>query len=141
MAALHHTAIDMACVIRFTTALFDVTQERPNPINPIAGESLLLWLRERAQPALQVSPPEAEDWGWYAAVDWQARAYLLGASASDDEGAEREWVLQIEKQRSLKEKVMGREKMTADDACAQFFLRLLRAESGFSGVSVDPPVA
>ena len=39
----------MAHVIRFRTDKFDVSKERPNPINPIPGESLLLWLRERAR--------------------------------------------------------------------------------------------
>jgi hypothetical protein len=37
----------MADVLRFTTALFDVSKERENPINPIPGESLLLWLKDK----------------------------------------------------------------------------------------------
>ena len=32
----------MARVMRFRTAKFDVSKERPNPINPIPGESLAL---------------------------------------------------------------------------------------------------
>jgi hypothetical protein len=90
----------MARVIRFTTDEFDVSKECPNPINPIPGESLLVWLREQAEPRAQLTEPDAEDWGWYSFVDWDGRQYLLGASASDDEG-EREWVLQIDKQRSM----------------------------------------
>ena len=54
----------MARVVRFTTSLFDVAKERPNPINPIPGESLLLWLREKSLPRVQVSERDAEDWGW-----------------------------------------------------------------------------
>ncbi len=128
----------MTRVIRFNTAKFDVAKERPNPINPIPGESLLLWLRERAKPHVEVTEPDAEDWGWYSFVDWKGRQYLLGSSASDEESGQREWILQIDKQRSVKETLMGREKMAADDDCAQFFQQLLEDEPSFTSVSVDP---
>lgn len=125
-------------IIRFTTSKFDVTTERPNPINPIAGESLLRWLRERASPRFEVSEPAAEDWGWYAAVTADGRAYMLGASAAEEEVAgKREWVLQIVKQRSLAERLLGRARMETHDECASFFEHLIRQESGFEAVSVD----
>ncbi len=127
----------MTRVIRFNTGRFDVSKERPNPINPIPGESLLLWLRERAKPHVEVTEPDAEDWGWYSFVDWKGRQYLLGSSASDEESGQREWILQIDKQRSVKEKLMGREKMEADDECARFFQQLLQDEPSFTSVSVD----
>jgi hypothetical protein len=41
----------MTVVVRFNTKMFDVSRERPNPINPIAGESLLRWLRDRLSTA------------------------------------------------------------------------------------------
>lgn len=50
----------MTRVIRFNTSAFDVTKERPNPINPIPGKSLLLWLRDRARPDVEVSEPAFE---------------------------------------------------------------------------------
>ena len=127
----------MARVIRFTTDAFDVAREPPNPINPIPGISLLLWLRDHARPQVEVGEPDAEDWGWYAFVDWHGRTYLLGASASEDDGG-REWVLQIDKQRSMKEKLLGRAAMTPDDPCAAYFQALLEAEPAFRDVSVDP---
>jgi hypothetical protein len=128
----------MARVIRSNTAAFDVSKERPNPINPIPGESLLLWLQERARPDVDVSEPDAEDWGWYSSVEWKGRIYMLGSSASEDENGEREWILQIEKQRAVAEKLLGRAKMSKDDACANYFQRLLETEATFKGVSVDP---
>ena len=133
----------MVQVIRFTTAQFDVSAERPNPINPIPGESLLLWLKTRTAPTLEVSEPDAEDWGWYAYVAWEGRQYMLGSSAMEEEqdAGAREWVLLIEKQRSLTEKLLGREKMAQDDACAAYFLGVLEQEPAFKGVSVDPEVA
>ena len=128
----------MARVIRFNTAKFDVSQERPNPINPIPGESLLVWLREQAKPRVVLSEPDAEDWGWYSFVDWNGRQYMLGSSSSQDSDRQREWILQVVKQRSLREKFLGREKMGKDDDCARFFQKLLEQEPGFKAVSVDP---
>lgn len=125
-------------VIRFFTAKFDIAAERQNPINPIAGESLLRWLREHAAPALAVSDPEPEDWGWYSGVMLDGRSYMLGASASEGEAGEKsEWVLQIVKQRTFAERLMGRARMAGDDKCASFFEELIRAESAFENVSVD----
>ena len=129
----------MARVLRFHTAHFDVTKERPNPVNPIPGESLLLWLIEQADPAVKISRPAAEDWGWYSYAEWKGRKYLLGASAYDEEeDGQREWVLQIDKHRSVKEKILGRAKMSQDDECAQYFRDLLERQASFRGVSVDP---
>lgn len=128
----------MARVIRFTTSKFDVSTERPNPINPIPGESLLLWLRSQAPPEVDLSEPDAEDWGWYSSVDWKGRPYMLGSSASEEEGGQREWILQIDKHRSVKEKLLGREKMSEDDECARYFQRLLETEPSFNAISVDP---
>jgi hypothetical protein len=127
----------MARVIRFMTAKFDVSKERPNPFNPIPGESLLLWLQEQAHGRVEVPEPSTEDWGWYTFVDWKGRFYMLGSSAMDEEEGEREWVLQIEKQRSFKERLLGRAKMAEDDECAAYFQMLLQREPSFRGVSVD----
>lgn len=127
----------MAAVIRFTTDLFDITRERPNPINPIPGESLLLWLQERIGAAHTMTPPDAEDWGWYSVLEWDNREYLVGASASDEEDGPREWVLQVDKIRSFGEKLLGREKMAPDDACVAYLMGLLAAEPAFRGIEVD----
>lgn len=127
----------MARVIRFMTDKFDVSKEPTNPINPIPGQSLLVWLRAQSQGRTQLTEPDAEDWGWYSFADWNGRQYLIGSSASDDDG-EREWILQIDKQRSMKEKLLGREAMAADDECAAYFQALLAAEPAFKSVSVDP---
>lgn len=126
-----------ATVIRFTTSLFDVTKERPNDINPIYGESLLIWLAEKLKGEVVVSEPQTEDWGWYVDIDWKGRSYMLGASASDEENGQREWVLQIVKHRTFKERVLGKEKMTAEDECSTHLRKLFENEKAFSNVSVD----
>jgi hypothetical protein len=124
-------------VLRFQTDKFDVAKERDNPFNEIPGESLLLWLRDRVRPQCDISAPEPEDWGWYSEVNWQGRSYMLGASASEEEAGQREWILQIVKHRTLLEKVLGREKMTSSDACALFFRQVLEQEPAFRNLSVD----
>ncbi len=85
-----------------------------------------------------MSEPDAEDWGWYSSVEWKGRLYMIGSSASEEEGGEREWILQIDKHRSVKEKLFGSEKMAQDDECARYFQRLLEGEGSFNAVSVDP---
>lgn len=128
----------MTRVICFHTNKFDISTERPNPINPIPGESLLLWLAERAKPQALVSSPAAEDWGWYSDIKWDDRSYMLGSSASLQGDGDCEWVLQVVKWRSFMEKLLGRAGMTADDTCANFFQALLEKEPSFKRVSVDP---
>jgi len=135
---LGHLKDHKSPVIRFNTSAFDVSKERPNPINPIPGESLLLWLRERARPEVEVSEPAAEDWGWYSDLKWEGRNYMLGSSASEDVNGQWEWILQIETYRSLAEKLLGRAKMGEVDACANFFQQVVKSEPTFEGVSVDP---
>jgi hypothetical protein len=125
----------MASVVRFNTSKFNVAAEKPNPINPIAGQSLLLWLREAALPRIDVTEPEPEDWGWYSFATWDGRTYMLGSSASEEQNGEHEWVLQVVKQRTLVEKVLGRDRMQKDDGLASFVLQLLQQEPAFRGVS------
>ena len=127
----------MAEVIRFWTRMFDPNKEHPNPYNPIHGESVLLWLAQKTKGNLEISPPDTEDWGWYSHVGWRGRSYMLGVSDGDEEDGLQEWVLQIEKQRSAMERLLGKEKMTPVDECAKFFLKLLESEPEFSKVSVD----
>jgi len=54
-----------------------------------------------------------------------------------DQGGPNEWLLQIEKQRSLIERLRGGEKLGPDDQCVEFFQKLLKSEPEFSEVSVD----
>jgi len=55
----------MAHLITFRTAKFDIRRETPNPINPIAGESVLPWLRESLKSrGYEADSPGTEDWGW-----------------------------------------------------------------------------
>jgi hypothetical protein len=123
-------------VLRFSASVLDVSRERPNPINPIHGESLLRWIGERWRGDLPMSEPAPEDWGWYAHVSWGGRRYMLGASCSDASSGEKEWVLQVVKFRTLGDRLFGRNKMTNDDGCVREVLRLLETEPAFHGVTL-----
>ena len=129
----------MAHVVSFRSSKFDVSAETPNPINPIAGQSVLTWLRaELAKAQYTASEPDTEDWGWYIDVTGNDGSYLVGASAdADGSTPDVEWVIQVHKHRSFTDKVFGRNKMAADDSLAALIERILRADPQISEVSVD----
>ncbi len=126
--------------IHFKTSIFDVSKEKENPINPIYGRSLLEWLREELKGKLEVTEPDAEDWGWYSELEFEGANYLIGACAyfedGDDPTSELEWVFQVDKKRSLKEKLFRRNKMDASDSCFTFFKELFEDHPDFMEVEV-----
>lgn len=108
--------------------MFDVSQERKNPINPIYGISLLLWLKQELKDKVKITEPDAEDWGWYSELEWDGNNYLIGSAAffeeGDDPKAEVEWMFQVDKYRSFKERLFGKNKMTESDGCFLYFKEL-----------------
>ena len=129
----------MAYLISFRTARFDVSKETPNPINPIAGQSVLNWLREElSHHDYKVTEPDTEDWGWYIDVERGGVSYLVGASADAQGGTpDVEWIVQLHKSRSLKERLFGRNLLAADDPLFALIEKLVRADSRIAEVSVD----
>jgi len=121
--------------------MFDVSKERENPINPIFGESLLKWLKVEIGSEFELTEPDAEDWGWYSYISWNGRKYMLGASTyfaeGDDPKSELEWIFQIDKQRSFKEKLLGREKLNNSDDCVLFLKSKLESEPQINSVSFE----
>jgi hypothetical protein len=128
----------MAHVISFTTDRFDVLGEKPNAINPIAGQSVLLWLREELSRAhYRVTEPDTEDWGWYIDVESAAACYLVGASGeAEDPPQTFAWVVQVHKSRSTMDKLRGRNRMAADDPLFALIERIVRGDSRIEQVSV-----
>ena len=126
----------MPIAIDFTTSKFDVTMEDENSINPIFGQSLLLWLKQKVADKVEITEPDTEDWGWYAEVDWNGRSYLLGAIAMEDTPPDFYWVFQVDKHRTMKEIVFGREKMTREDECLRYFKAVLESEPEFRNVAL-----
>lgn len=131
-------AFAMTHVISFITSRFDVAAEKPNPINPIAGQSVLLWLKvELLRAGCQVTEPDTEDWGWYMDVRHADVAYLVGASAdAEASSAPVEWTVQVHRHRSMADKLRGRNKMAADDPLSALIERLVREDGTAQQVSV-----
>jgi hypothetical protein len=129
----------MAHVIAFRTARFDVSTETPNPINSIAGQSVLAWLRdELARAGYRSSEPATEDWGWYMDVEADGCVYLVGASGEvDGSTPEVDWTVQVHRVRSFKDRLLGRNRMMSDDALSGLIERVVRADSRMEQVSVE----
>jgi hypothetical protein len=129
----------MAHIVSFRTSTFDVRAEEPNPINPIAGQSVLKWLRlELATAGYTATEPATEDWGWYIDVQAEGSSYLVGASADvEDATPDVDWTIQVHRHRSFKDRMLGRNKMAADDPVTALIERLVRADAQCSGVSVE----
>ncbi len=108
----------MVWLYEFSSTRFNPADEPPNPINPFAGYGLLQWLGETlAQTDFNVSlPPEAEDWGWYIIASSPPASYLIGAAdqSIDDQGKV-EWAIQVYRERSILDKLLGRNKLSANE--------------------------
>jgi hypothetical protein len=77
-----------------------------------------------------VTEPDTEDWGWYIDVQGEGVSYLVGASADAESlTPDVEWVIQLHKHRSLKDKLLGQNKIAADDPLVVLIEGLVRAES------------
>lgn len=131
----------MSKTIHFKTSLFDVSKEQENPINPIYGVSLLEWLRRELVNEIAISEPDAEDWGWYSELSYEGQNYLIGSCAFFEEGenptAELEWVFQVDKYRSFKEKLFGKNKMTSSDSCFVFFKAFFEKHPDIKEVQIE----
>ena len=128
----------MAHLVTFKTAKFDISRETPNPINPIAGESVLHWLRTLLGTMnYRCTPPDTEDWGWYMDVHGDGASYLVGASADAESRGSVEYVIQVHKVRSLSDKLLGRNKMGADDPLFGLIERIVRSDAAIVDVSVE----
>ena len=129
----------MAHLVSFRTSKFDVSAEKPNPINPLAGQSVLNWLRgELAKVNYAATEPDAEDWGWYVDVQGNGASYLVGASADAESATpDIEWIVQVHKHRSLREKILGQNKMAVDDPLVLLIERIVRSDPQMFEVSID----
>lgn len=130
----------MAHLVTFRTAKFDPQAEPANPINPIAGHAVLMWIRDALRDAgFEAGEPDAEDWGWYIDVTRNGATYLVGASGEREPGDEDpiEWTIQIDRHRSLTDKLLGRNAQSADDPLTTLIERTVRAAPEITFVEVD----
>ena len=123
-------------IITFTSPKFDMSKEKENPINPIYGQSLLLWLKEKLKGTLTMPEPGTEDWGWYTDIEWEGKTYLLGSVALEADDGDHEWIFQVHKNRTFFEALLGKEKMTKNDSCLLYFKNIFEAEPSFNNVKI-----
>ena len=129
----------MAHLFTFSSRQFRQADERPNPINPIAGEGVLKWLADQlVAQGYACDAPDAEDWGWYTSVATAGRTYLLGASGDwSTPDAATEWTVQLELDRSLWNKVLGANRMQSSDAVSSAIELALRNNPEVISLEVD----
>ena len=129
----------MPHLISFTTTKFDASKETPNPINPIAGEGVLKWVREElVKTGWEVSDPDAEDWGWYMIAQRSGTSYLVGASGEiEGDTSPTDWIIQIHKQRTFLQKLTGKNKLADSDPLSDEIEKLVRQSHEFKSVDVD----
>ena len=128
----------MTYLVTFDSEAWAVASETPNPINPIAGQGLLKWLREQLVSAgYEATEPELEDCGWYVIAKRGEASYLVGASSDVDAVTPREWIVQIHRERSLIDRLLGRNKLQADDPLSSSIEEWIRAHPRTRNVRVD----
>lgn len=82
--------------------------------------------------------PRTEDWGWYIRVNGHGASYLVGASGQPEGPApDMDWTVQIHKNRSLVERITGRNKMTSADRLSAVLEKAMRSQPDFGDVEVD----
>ena len=101
-----------------------------------------MWLREELSKArYQASEPDTEDWGWYIHVEGSDASYLVGASGAEEEpGSPVEWTIQVHRNRSIKDRILGRSKLALDDPLFAIIERTVRADSRIEQVEVTRAV-
>jgi|SRR6185437_2419724 len=131
----------MAHLFTFNSGRFRTGDERPNPINPIAGESVLKWLATQlTDRGFEVGAPDPEDWGWCTRVVSGPARYLLGACGEwfpTSADPRTDWTVLLELSRSLGQRLSGAHQMRTDDALSAAIEAVLRGDAEFRAVAVD----
>ena len=126
--------------IFFETSRFNLSQVKPHFINDCCfGEDLAAWLREKLiSEGMTVIPPDQEDWGWYIEATSDGQSYFIAIGGNAADGAadpnQGEWRISIEKHRTLRQKLTGGNKMTADEPIVATIRRLLEQERDFTAI-------
>lgn len=111
-----------------TSAFADAAEVRAQNVNGICGRELAAWLSGRLNSrGLQASEPWAEDHGWDFSVTHAGATYVVACSIADEEPGVPEGHVAVAKSRSLKDKMLGRNAFTPDDAVAAAIAEVLSA--------------
>ena len=64
-------------------------------------------------------------------------SYLVGAGSDTDQPEPREWAIQIHRERSLSDKIFGRNRLAADDAVSALIEKIVRDNHDARDLVVD----
>jgi hypothetical protein len=128
----------MTHLFSFSTRRFDISIEPENDINPIPGHGVLTWIRGSLPQSYATTEPQTEDWGWYFYAEAGGTKYLAGASGEPREAEpDVDWIVQLQTQPTLMDKLKGRNKLLAHDALSAEIEHLIFGQPDFLEVSVE----
>ena len=122
--------------ILLRTGRFNLSKPKSHYINECCfGDDFAAWMKTKlAEKGISADDPEQEDWGWYLDAKHEGSSYMIGFSGNSDEDQTRpdygEWHVMIKRDRSLKDKLLGRNKDVS--GIAKIVEDILRAEPDFS---------
>lgn len=128
----------MTYVTSFCSEMFDLTNEIDNSINPIKGISVGEWLNPLLEGKdIKVSTIDEEDWGWYSYAILNDQKYLIGyiANPENDQGNRAEIIIQIHKERTIIEKLLGKNKLTDDDPLVKTVSGIIKSTREFEDIT------
>jgi hypothetical protein len=120
--------------ILFRSSRFNLSKVGEHFINPCCfGEDLAAWLRPKlAEKNIETARPYQEDWGWELPVMHGSHSYYLCMSGNaDDSGVnsdEGEWLIIVEKRRSIWQHLTSRGKIATSDALVGLIEQILSNE-------------
>ncbi len=126
----------MNYIITFQSAIFDIENEKENPINPIKGVSLGEWISPLLEKkGILVSDVKAEDWGWYIDATLNGRKYIIGFIAILD--GDGELIIQIIKKRTFFEVISFKNKMNEKDSMLKEVNAIVKSIKDVSNIEVE----
>lgn len=129
--------------ILLDTNRFNLSETKPYFINDECfGEDFARWLRQRLRlEGVRVDDEWQEDWGWQMGAAIGTTNYLIGIGGTVDDSSndpnQGEWRIMIEKQRSLFERVLGKNKMDNNDEMVSRVRKLTLHEDSFANLRVE----
>lgn len=128
----------MPHLITFSTGKFNPSKESPNDINRIAGEAVLKWIQHHlAGTGFTATEPTTEDWGWCMDVQGSRSSYLVGANGQRDRSPpDVAWTIQVHRNRSVMDRLTGKNKLGGDDPLFVLLERIMRADPDFREITV-----
>ncbi len=130
----------MNYVISFYSDTFDLRNEKENTINPIKGISVGKWLNPILESkGVTCTNIEEEDWGWYSYASLEGQKYLVGyiAIPASSKGNNAEILIQVHKERTLIEKLLGKNKLTSNDPLINKVSGIIKNNSEFKDIKEE----